>query len=457
MQNITYKSVPVKQISLRFLKNVPKSSTVYVGIDVGKNKLFVSVRWTPPRSKRPVYENPWTVENPNEIKTLITKLLKIKAKVKIQVGLESTGTYGDPLRQALSDATIDTYQLRTKLTHDYAEIFDGVPSQHDGKDAAVIAELLAQNKGTIWNYTMQGENENEMRYHVRKLADANKETLPLQGKLEAFLARHWPEITGLLPLTSMTLLKLLEYYGGPTPLHRDIEAKNRIRRFSRSNIDEEKAKEIVKNAKTTNGVRQQSWDMQYAKDIAQKLLASHRQTLQSKKRLKELVEKGSSEEFVVLQRMAKILGNATACVVWCNVGNPKRYHCADAWVKAMGLNLTERSSGEYQSRMRISKRGNKQTRRWLYMSTLRWVQESPVKEWYQRKKCNTGTRIRGTENGVTGGKAILAVTRKLVKGIWFALVRDVPFDPEILFREESSKRKDRTCGAKSRFRSKRKK
>ena len=30
-----------------------------------------------------------------------------------------------------------------KTVSDYSEIFDGVPSQHDGKDAAMIAELVA--------------------------------------------------------------------------------------------------------------------------------------------------------------------------------------------------------------------------------------------------------------------------------------------------------------------------
>ena len=152
--------------------------------------------------------------------------------------------------------------------------------------------------------------------------------------------------------------------------------------------------------------------------------------------------------------MSKILGVGTASVVWCNTGDPRRYHCADAWVKAMGLNLTERSSGEYQSALRISKRGDSETRRWLYLSALRWVQQSPVKEWYQRKKQSTGYPVRGHSGVVTSGKAIIAVVRKLMKGIWYSLVRDVPFDPNVLFQKGSSKRKDRVCGVGGRPRRK---
>ena len=51
--------------------------------------------------------------------------------------MESTGTYGDALRQALSDAGLSVHRVSGKAAHDYAEIFDGVPSKHDGKDAAI--------------------------------------------------------------------------------------------------------------------------------------------------------------------------------------------------------------------------------------------------------------------------------------------------------------------------------
>lgn len=120
-RSIAYKSVPVKNVSLRFLKSVAKRSTIYVGIDIGKHKLYVSVRWTPPRSKSVVHEHPWFVENTIDIPDLVIKLRKIQHKSKLIVGIESTGTYGDPLRQALHDAGITVHQVRTKVTHDYRD------------------------------------------------------------------------------------------------------------------------------------------------------------------------------------------------------------------------------------------------------------------------------------------------------------------------------------------------
>ena len=444
---ILYRAVPVKTATLRFLKHVARRSTVHIGIDIGKNKLYVVIRWTAPRAKHAVYEQPWFVENPNELSELTKKLQKIAKQNSTVIGIESTGSYGDPLRQSLADAGLTVYQVRTKATSDYAEIFDGAPSQHDGKDASIIAELLAQGKAREWNFHEPTDEENEMKYIVTKLKDSHNELSRLRGKLEGLLARHWPEITKILPLTSLTLLKLLQQYGGPQKIRADREAVAAIRRFSCGRIDGERVDRIIDCVKSTNGVRPMTWDCRYVMDVSTRMLDIHKETNRYKKRLAELIGMSCVE----LQRMSKLLGVATASVVWCNIGSPHLYHCADAWLKAMGLNLVEQSSGEYQSNVRISKRGNSETRRWLYLSALRWVQGSPVKQWYQRKKEQTGTKILGQVNKQTSGKALIAVMRKMMKGIWHALVHGHAFEMERLFCEGSSKKKDAKPGSK-RFR-----
>jgi hypothetical protein len=69
--------------------------------------------------------------------------------------MEPSGIYGDALRQALADAGVAVQRISPKAAHDYAEVFDGVPSQHDGKDAAVVGELAAIGKGVPWSYRRQ--------------------------------------------------------------------------------------------------------------------------------------------------------------------------------------------------------------------------------------------------------------------------------------------------------------
>ena len=67
------------------------------------------------------------------------------------VALEPSGTYGDPFRQALTDAGLNVQRVSPKAAHDYAEVFDGVPSQHDGKESP-----LKVNLGTPSNQHQEG-------------------------------------------------------------------------------------------------------------------------------------------------------------------------------------------------------------------------------------------------------------------------------------------------------------
>ena len=92
------------------------------------------------------FERPWLVAQPEQLPDLLALLRQLGQEHALTVAREPSGTDGDPFRQALTDAGLCVLRVSPKAAHDYAEVFDGVPSQHDGKDAAVIAELSAQGK-----------------------------------------------------------------------------------------------------------------------------------------------------------------------------------------------------------------------------------------------------------------------------------------------------------------------
>jgi transposase len=119
-----------------------------------------------------------------------------------------------------------------------------------------------------------------------------------------------------------------------------------------------------------------------------------------------------------------VVGWATACVLWVYLGNPANYHCAEAYRKAMGLNLKERSSGRYQGQLKITKRGPSAVRRWLYFAAMRMVQQPGVVEWYEVKK---GQRPKG------GKRALIAVMRKLALGLYVVGLGEESFDARRLF------------------------
>jgi transposase len=193
----THQARPVKKVDLDLGCREPEGQAVYVGLDVGKHAVLAVARWPDGR-----FERPWLVENPVEIGELVGLLGRIDARWPLLVAMEPTGTYGDALRQALSDAGLTVHRVGAKAAHDYAEVFDGVPSQHDGKDAAVVAELVAMGKSALWPYQTASEVDQEMAYCVDWMDAQRRQYAMWLGRLEGRLARHWPEATGWMELSS---------------------------------------------------------------------------------------------------------------------------------------------------------------------------------------------------------------------------------------------------------------
>jgi len=187
------------------------------------------------------FDRPWRARNPTEVVRLAELLSAVGRGRRLIVALEPTGTYGDPLRQALERAGLEVHRVSPKNASDYAEVFDGVPSQHDGKDAAVVAELSAQGRSWPWPMPMPTEAEQELAYQVEWMDGQRRQMMLWCGRVEALLSRHWPEATRLLPLGSGTLLRVLAEYGGPRGLAAAADALQRVQGWGRHYLSAEKA------------------------------------------------------------------------------------------------------------------------------------------------------------------------------------------------------------------------
>jgi transposase len=135
MKSRPYKSTDVKSVSVLQMVRHRRGVRCDVGLDTSKRDIRVMVRWADG-----AFERPWGVPLA-DLKVLIEKLKELGSGREMFIALEPTGSYGDPVRQALHDAGLKVYRVSPKASHDYAEILDGVPSQHDGKDAGCVAEL----------------------------------------------------------------------------------------------------------------------------------------------------------------------------------------------------------------------------------------------------------------------------------------------------------------------------
>jgi transposase len=409
-----YAAVPVNRVLLETLTQGRAGQEVVIGADIGKFDILTVPRWATGDFGRP-----WRVHNPDQIPALVRLLVPLAQGRRLRVALEPSGTYGDALRQALHDAGLEALRVSPKAAHDYAEIFDGVPSQHDGKDAAVVAELAALGKAAPWPYAVRPPWEQELVYWVDWL-DAHRQLLGLwSGRLEALLARHWPEATRVLKVTSATLLRALVRYGGPADLAADTQAAARLAHWGRHWLEKGKVQELLQGARSSVGIRQGAVEKQRLQAYAAQALAARQQVRSSLRRLGRL-----ARDQPVLEAQAQVVGGSTACVLWASVGDPRDYPCGAAYRKAMGLNLTERSSGTIAGRLHISKRGNPRARQWLYLAALRLAKRAGVRAWYQAKKSRDGHQAKG---------ALVGVMRKLVLALYQVGAKGAPFEMGRLF------------------------
>ena len=383
---------------------------------------------------------PLASEEPEEIPALVALIKRMSTGRKLVVAMESSGTYGDALRQALADAEIEVQRVSSKASHDYAEVFDGVPSQHDGKDAAVVAELAALGKAKPWEY-QPAESLGAGTGVLGGVdggppADADDLAGTLGGAVGASLAGSDAGAEALLGDVAAGL----EALWGPQALAADPEAAKRLARWGRAFLAPEKIEHLLAGAGSSVGVRVGEWQRRQIQDYAQQALAARREAERAERRLRRL-----AAGHAVLQAQGKVVGVPTACVLWASTGDPRKYHAAAAYRKAMGLNLVERSSGTYQGRLRISKRGSARSRQWLYFAVLRLVQQCGVRPWYEAKKARDEDDAR---------RVLVAVMRKLAVALYHVGVHDEEFQPRRLFG-----RIDRGCGSpeppQSRTRSKR--
>ena len=428
MRKSMYRSVDVKEIRISALVERLAEGPVWVGLDVGKREVLAVLR-----DSSGTFLRPWRIRQPQQIRLFVAQLDELRSHRAVSLAMESTGTYGDALRQAVTDAGFEIRRVNAKATQDYAEIFDGVPSAHDGKDAGIIAELAALGKSQPWACESTPEEQARMDLHVEWLTGQQEVIQIWQGKLEAQLARHWPELTSILDFSSATLLRLLAHYGDPAQLAADEEAANRLAKWGRAYLKAKKIERVIQSAQTTVGVRMNAAQAELVRRIAQQILDGRAEMRRSREQLGRLVQ-----ENTVLQRMATVVGVVTACVLYSTLGDPRDYHCGAAYRKGMGLNLKERSSGQYQGKLRITKRGPSQARQWLFFAALRLIQEPSIRGWYEGKKARDQGRGLG---------AVVGVMRKLALAIYSVTVHEEEFCASRLFPGRGKERPRTLQGA----------
>ena len=399
MKKRIYRAVDVKALNLDELRKVVKNQKIVLGVDVAKEDFFAALM----NEKREVLSTiKW--KHPMETGMLLDVMLHKLPWSSLDVAMEPSGTYGDALRALFLGNGIKVYRVSPKRCHDAAEVYDGVPSLHDPKAAAIIGRLHLDGASEEW--PLPEKAQRELRAAIKTMELYDDAYYRNINRLESLLARHWPEVTRHLKLTSVTLLELIIAFGCPDRVAAEPEKSAELMcRVGRSNLLVEKVDNVVESAQQSMGVPCIEEERRHLVELCSEVRRLQQKARTAQDRVERLTQDTES-----VDAMVGVIGKKTAAVLHSELGDVSRYDNAGSYVKSMGLNLKEHSSGKHKGKLKITKRGSGTVRMYLYLAVLRLIQNNfIVQAWYQCKI---------ERDGGIKMKAVVAVMRKLARALW---------------------------------------
>ena len=413
MKKRIYRRMPVNDFQPDSISQADLGGKLVFAIDVAKVDMVAAIAAADGHVLQTIC---WKApeQNPN----VLTILRHFRtAGIPVETVMEPSGTYGDVLRHQLEQDEFPVFMVSGKRTHDAKEIFDGVPSLHDAKAAAIIARLHAD--GLSSRLRDEGPDRRQLRAALAIMDLHQERYLQLVHRLESWLARHWPELPTLIELTSSSLMALLARIGGPADVAASPDqASKLLLGISHRLLPDDSVAAILASARSSVGVPLVGLERDALMAIADDAYRAHRAFTIAKTQVDKLAATTPAA------LLAPAIGHTTAAAVFAEVGDARSYSCTRAFLKAMGLNLKEKSSGTIQGQLRITKRGPSRVRQYLWLAVFRWIQKDPIANaWYQRKKQRDGGRA---------SRAAVALMRKLAKALYH-VGRGATFDSNKLF------------------------
>ncbi len=413
MKKRVYRAEKLEKVNIEKLSAEIVGQRIVFGIDVAKEDFYGALMNEHCEVVKIIkWKSPWQVRD-------LVAFLKELPVSGLEVALEPSGTYGDALRVLLEQNGIKVFLVSPKRSKDACEVYDGVPSSHDAKSAAIIAKLHNDGMSRLW--PQQPDDARKLSAALDLMVIYDEQRLRNANRLEAKLARYWPEFSEIVNVGLVTSLKLMEEFGGPSKVAKNSEESlTLMKKVGRGALSEKKCRNIIDSAKTTIGVPMIDEECQALSELAKEINDNRLKGDKAKKRVEELTV-GDKK----LATTSEAVGKVTAAMLTNCLGYAEGYDSASAFLKSGGLNLKERSSGKHQGQLKISKRGPGELRRYLYFAVLRLIQRDVYfSAWYKKKVARDGGRYKG--------RAIVALMRKLLKALWH-VGQGASFDTQLLF------------------------
>jgi transposase len=356
------------------------------------------------------------MNNAQGFNTFWDRIMKTKSTHDLKnvvVGFEPTGPYGEPLIHFLKKRKVNFIQVNPMHTKRVKELEGNSPNKTDQKDPKVIADII--ELGHALTVVQPEGPAAELRRLTHARERAMQRRTAIFNQLQDLVFVIFPEFSQVFKnVKTRSARFILE--NCPTP--EDIvkyKLKNltiTLRKVSRGQLGEERARELYAAAKTSIGVREGRQSILFEiKEILSIIETTEHFVTGIEKEMSHHLKDILYSRFIL---SIKGIGEVTVAGLIGEVGDFREYKTISEILKFSGLDLFEISSGRHNGQRRISKRGRSLMRKLLFFAAINTVRKGGIMhEYYQ------GCLARG----MLKMKALIAVSRKLL-GVIFALVRN---------------------------------
>ena len=329
----------------------------------------------------------------------------------VVVGLESTGVYWINLARWLVEQGYKVVQVSGLYVHRAKELADNSRGTSDGKDALLIADLVAQGK--YLGFVRPAGLMADLRQLVGLRQRLVQERTARYSLLHQSVDLLFPEFpTVFKGVTGPGARRILRRF--PTPTAALASPPDEMRRLlsedGRVQASPAKLAQLQVVARQSIGAREGTAGSEYAlNDTLLELDSLDTRVKQVEAEINRLL--AQVDETPIL---TSLVGPMTAAVILSETGGLRQYSCAAAVLKLAGFNLYQISSGQYCGDRHISQMGRPLLRQTLYLAVLQHTHPGmPLYPYYAE------LLRRGKPKPV----ALIALCCRLVR-LLYALVRD---------------------------------
>lgn len=405
-----------------------------VGCDVGSETHYARAIDTRGKElSRYAFKFSNTEEGFESAREWLGKLAAMNDKSQIVLGLEPTGHYWFDLATWMVSKGISVVQVNPYAVKQTKEIEDNSQDKNDRKDPKLIANLVKDG-----NYGMPYLPVG-VYADLRRLSMFRDQLTEDRGRMMNRLHRemkiYFPEYKDALgkidgPFT-LTLLKEAPFPEDLIAIGedgiRDIWKKNHLRGRGYS-----KASDIIKTAKASVGMK----DGSGSAGQAARWFAEQVEHLSG--RLDDVQEQMNAK-CAEIPHAANILeisgiGGSILSGIVAEIGDIDRFDDVKEIQKLSGLGLVACSSGKHKGETKISHRGRKRLRYWLFQAAKSVVVHD---ETFKELHAYYTTR---TENPLKKMQSLIVIACKLLRIIYKLLTTGDKYDPakmrsDIVYRE----------------------